>query len=242
MNDFEERNARMIRAISEDAELKRLTQLWFERASKLEYSYHFTWLGLPIIQFPQDILAVQEIVWSVKPDLVIETGVARGGSLIFYASLLQLIGGAGRVIGIDVDIRPGNRQAIESHPLAHRIKMIEGSSADERVLSAVRQEAGRANRVLVVLDSLHTHAHVARELELYSPLVHKGSYLLVMDTIIEKMPPEFSTGRPWSPGDSPHTAVTQFLADNDRFEIDRELEAKLLISVAPSGYLRCVKD
>jgi cephalosporin hydroxylase len=242
VDEFEERNEKMVQAMAEDSDLTRLARAWFERAAQFEYSYHFTWLGRPIIQFPQDIVAIQEIVWSVKPVLIVETGIARGGSLVFYASLLELLGGAGRVVGVDVEIRPENRRAIEAHPLARRIKMIEGSSVDPVVVDAVRREAAGSVPVMVVLDSLHTHAHVLRELMLYAPLVTKGSYLVVLDTVIEDMPPAFSGSRPWRPGDNPKTAVAEFLRSSDRFEVDRSIDAKLLITVAPGGYLRCVKD
>jgi cephalosporin hydroxylase len=233
--------------VSETAEgraLKDLTREWFARASGRKYSYNFTWLGRPIIQFPQDIVALQEIVWSVKPDLIIETGIAHGGSLIFYASMMHLIGGSGEVLGIDVDIREPNRAEIVRHPLFHRIRMIEGSSVDADVVRQVEDFVRARNRrhVMVVLDSLHTHEHVLAELKLYSPFVTKGSYLVALDTIIEDMPPGFSADRPWGPGNSPRTAVEQFLKHNRRFEVDRTIPDKLLITVAPGGYLRCVSD
>jgi cephalosporin hydroxylase len=199
-------------------------------------------MGRPIIQFPQDIIAMQEIIWSLKPDLIIETGVARGGSCVFYASMLQLLGGEGRVIAIDIDIRPDNRKAIETHPMASRIDLLEGSSVSPEIVTRVREAARRARTVLVALDSNHTHAHVRDELLAYAPLVTKGSYLVVFDTVIEHMPATFFPDRPWSVGDNPHTAVQEFLATTDRFVIDTTIDHKLQISVAPGGYLRCVKD
>jgi cephalosporin hydroxylase len=206
-------------------------------------------LGRPIIQFPQDIVAMQEIVWRLKPDLIIETGIAHGGSLIFHASMLELIGGAGRVLGIDVEIRPHNRVEIEKHPMYKRIDMIEGSSIDlavvEQVRIAVEQVRARSTDkggILVVLDSNHTHEHVSRELELYSTFVSKGGYLVVLDTVVEDMPEDFFPDRRWGKGNNPKTAVRQFLKTNDRFAIDTEIEDKLLITVAPNGYLRCIKD
>jgi cephalosporin hydroxylase len=228
----------------EDQALKELTREWFARASARKYSYNFTWLGRPIIQFPQDIVALQEIVWSVQPDLIIETGIAHGGSLIFYASMLQLIGGNGEVLGIEVDIREQNRAEIVRHPLFHRIRMIEGSSVDPAVVRQVEDFVRARNKrhVMVVLDSLHTHEHVLAEMKLYSSFVTKGSYLVALDTIIEDMPPGFSADRPWGPGNSPRTAVEQFLKHNRRFEVDRAIPDKLLITVAPGGYLRCVSD
>lgn len=225
-----------------DVDLKKQAFDLFLKMCRYKYSYNFSWLGRPIIQFPQDIAAVQEIVWRVKPDLIVETGIAHGGSLVLWASLLELIGADGLVLGIDIEIRPHNRLAIEKHPLAQRIQMIEGSSIDPAVLEQVYQVAVGHQRVMVVLDSNHTHAHVADELQLYSPLVRRGSYLIVLDTVVEDMPPDFFVERPWGPGNNPKTAVWEFLKHNDRFEIDREIEEKLLITVAPDGYLRCVKD
>jgi cephalosporin hydroxylase len=215
---------------------------FFNATLPLHYSYNFDWLGLPIIQYPQDVMAIQEIVWRTKPDLIIETGVARGGSLILYASLLKLIGNGGRVIGVDIDIRPHNRQSIEDHPLADAIQLVQGSSVDEETVAAVRDQAKGAGRIMVVLDSMHTADHVLRELELYSPLVTQGCYLVVFDTVIEFMPPETVSHRPWGQGNSPFNAVQQFLETNSRFRIDRSLDAKLQVSVAPSGYLECVAD
>lgn len=241
MGEFEERNQRFVEQMAEDVSLRELTKEWFNASTKYEYSYHFTWLGRPIIQFPQDIMAIQEIIWKVKPDLIVETGVAHGGSLIFSASMLELIGGDGLVVGIDIDIRPHNRAEIEAHPMFKRIELIESSSVDESVVERVRSLAAPKERVLVILDSSHTHEHVLKELSLYSPLVKKGSYLLVLDTIIEDMPKDLVGNRPWGAGDNPKTAVKEFLKTTDRFVVDKEIENKLLITVAPHGYLRCVK-
>jgi cephalosporin hydroxylase len=206
-----------------------------------KYSYNFTWLGRPIIQFPQDIIAMQEIIWQVKPDLIIETGIAHGGSLIFYASILELIGGNGEVLGIDIDIREHNQVEIEKHPMYKRIDMIEGSSIDEKIAEQVYDFAKGRKRVMVFLDSMHTHDHVLKELKLYSPLVTKGSYLVVFDTVIEDMPEDFFPDRPWGKGNNPKTAVWEFLKTTDRFEIDKEIENKLLITVAPDGFLKRVE-
>jgi len=185
---------------------------------------------------------MQELFWRVKPDLIVETGIAHGGSLIFSASMLELIGGSGQVLGIDIDIRPHNRVEIEKHPLSKRISMIQGSSTDPEVVEKVYAFAKDKKEVLVILDSMHTHDHVAKELELYSPLVSSGSYLIVCDTIIEDMPENFFPDRPWGKGDNPKTAVWEFLKKTDRFIIDKEVENKLLITVVPDGYLRCIKD
>ena len=222
--------------------LHKLSREWFIASSRYEYSYHFNWLGRPIIQFPQDILALQEIIWRVKPDLIIETGIARGGSLIFYASMLQLIGENGSVLGIDIDIREENRREIERHPLFKKIRMIEGSSIDPSVVEKVYRVAKDKKNVLVILDSNHTHKHVLSELKVYSTLVTKDSYLVVFDTIIEEMPEDFSFNRPWGRKNNPGTAVREFLKMNDRFIADTEIENKLLITVAPGGYLKCIKD
>ena len=242
MKEFEQRNRCFVEKAPSGLSLRRLTREWFIASSKFEYSYHFTWLGRPIIQFPQDIIAMQEIVWRVKPNLIIETGIAHGGSLIFYASMLELVGGNGQVLGVDIDIREHNRVEIEKHPMFKRITMVQGSSTDEDVIKQIYDFARGRNPVLVVLDSNHTHAHVLRELELYSPLVTKGSYLVVFDTIIEDMPHDFFSDRPWGKGNNPKTAVWEFLKTNDRFEIDKDIENKVLITVAPDGYLQCVKE
>jgi cephalosporin hydroxylase len=213
----------------------------FIRDAGGRYSYNFDWMGLPIIQYPQDIVAIQELIWRIRPAAVVETGVARGGSLALSASILELLGGDGIVVGVDIDIRAHNRRAIESHPLARRIRLVEGSSTAPEVVDEVRSLVGNRGPVLVFLDSLHTHAHALDELRAYSPLVQPGSYVVVFDTVIDDLPAEQFADRPWGPGDNPKTAVHTFLTENDRFEIDREYDAKLLISAAPNGYLRCVR-
>ncbi|HLJ84036.1 MAG TPA: cephalosporin hydroxylase family protein [Candidatus Eremiobacteraceae bacterium] len=231
-----------VEAMAADRELRAAATDFFLRSCEHRYSYNFTWLGRPIIQYPQDIVALQEIVWRTKPEVIVETGIAHGGSAVLFASLLQLLGGDGRVVAVDIDIRAHNRAAIESHPLAARISLIEGSSVDERIAQRVRAATAGAHNVMVVLDSNHTHAHVRAELALYSPLVRKGGYLVVMDTVVEHMAADSFPDRPWGKGDNPMTAVREFLALNPRFEIDREIDDKLLVSVAPGGYLRCVAD
>lgn len=241
-NEFNKRNSDMINKMSEDRELQDKGKELLVHSSRYEYSYHFTWMGRPIIQFPQDIVAIQEIIWRVKPDLIIETGIAHGGSLIFSASMLELIGENGKVLGIDIDIRKHNREAIEEHPMSKRISMIEGSSIDLAVLEKVRKHCEGKHNIMVVLDSMHTHEHVLRELELYSPLVSSGSYLIVLDTVIEDMPDDFFPDRPWGKGNNPKTAVHEFLRQNSRFEIDREIQDKLLITVGPDGYLKRIRD
>lgn len=225
-----------------DSELKMLLEKFYLTTVKYKYTYNFTWLGRPVIQFPQDLIAMQEIIWRVKPELIIETGIAHGGSLVFYASMLQLVCADGRVLGIDIDIRKHNRAEIEKHPMFKYISMIEGSSVDRKVAEEVYNIAKDKKSILVVLDSNHTHEHVLRELELYSPLVTKDSYLVVFDTLIEDMPDDIFTDRPWGKGNNPKTAVKEFLKNNTRFVIDKEIENKLLITVSPDGYLKCVKE
>lgn len=211
-----------------------------------KYSYNFEWLGMPIIQYPQDIVAMQQLVWEVKPDLIIETGIARGGSLVFYASLLELnalCGGPGdaRVLGIDIDIRPHNHAAIQQHPMAHRIEMLQGSSIADDMIAQVQARAQGAGKIMVLLDSNHTHEHVLAELRAYAPLVSCGSYCVVFDTLIEDMPPDAYPDRPWGKGNNPKTAVWQYLKENADFEIEQGMDQRLLISVAPSGYLKKIR-
>jgi cephalosporin hydroxylase len=240
---FEREKKDSIEKLGASDRLKELTLQWFVESCRLRYSYNFAWLGRPIIQFPQDIVAMQEIIWSVQPDLIVETGIAHGGSLIFYASMLELLGGEDReVIGIDIDIRAHNRREIERHPMSRRLRLIEGSSTEEATVDEVKKHLARHRKVMVVLDSSHTHDHVLRELDLYSPMVTNGSYLIVFDTVIEDMPEDFFDDRPWGKGNNGKTAVAAFLAKNDRFVIDADIQHKLLITVAPDGYLRCVKD
>lgn len=238
--NFEKRNEKNVKIMTKDKTFKKLSRNWFNNSFKHEYSYHFTWLGLPIIQFPQDIVAMQEIIWKVKPDLIIETGIARGGSLILSASLLQLIGN-GEVLGIDIDIRKHNREEIEKHPLYNLITMIKGSSVDNAVAKKVYQHAKGKKRILVFLDSLHTHDHVLKELKVYSRLVKKGGYIVVFDTMIENMPENSFPNRPWGRGNNPKTAVFEFLKNNKRFKIDKKIENKLLITSSPDGFLKCIR-
>lgn len=242
MQTNDPKDPKAIAEMAADKKLQEDTRAVFLGSVKHRYSYNFSWLGRPIIQYPQDMIAAQEIIWKVQPDLIVETGIAHGGSLIFYASLLELIGGNGRVIGIDIDIRAHNRVEIEKHPMFKRISMIQGSAVDRTIAEQVYAQAKNAKKVMVILDSNHTHEHVLQELELYSPLVKKGSYLIVFDTVVEDLPEECVENRPWGRGNNPKTAVWEFLKKNDRFELDKETENKLLLTVAPDGYLRCIKD
>ena len=216
----------------------------FTAASTLpKYSYNFSWMGRPIIQYPQDVFAMQELIWSIQPDLIIETGIAHGGSLIFSASMLELNAACGgpadaEVVAVDIDIRSHNRTAIEAHPMFKRISMIEGSSIAPDVVEQIRQRAAPKQRVLVCLDSNHTHAHVLAELQAYAPMSTVGSYCVVFDTLIEDMPQDAYPDRPWGPGNNPKTAVFEYLKTHPEFEIDHSFDHKLLISVAPQGYLK----
>ena len=211
-----------------------------DESNKAQYSYNFSWMGRPIIQYPQDMIAMQELIWEIKPDLIIETGIAHGGSLIFYSSILELIG-KGEILGIDIDIREHNKIEIEKHPMSKRIKMIQGSAIDLSIIEQVKQHTIGKQVVMVCLDSNHTHEHVLAELNLYNQFVTKDSYLVVFDTIVEDLPNDyFSQKRPWGVGNNPKTAVWEFLSVNKNFEIDRNIDNKLLISVAPQGYLKRV--
>jgi len=228
-----------------DAKIQSDSMVWIRDTVKYKYSYNFSWLGRPIIQYPQDIIAMQEIIWSVQPDLIIETGIAHGGSLIFSASMLELNAACGgpqdaEVLGLDIDIRTHNRSAIEAHPMAKRISMLQGSSVAPEIVEQATAKAAGKRRVLVCLDSNHTHDHVLGELRAYAPLTSVGSYCVVFDTIIDDMPSEMFPDRPWGPGDNPKTAVREYLKSHPEFEIDKRIDHKLLISVAPDGYLRRV--
>jgi len=230
-----------------------LTRVWMNAANRLKYSYHFEALGRPIIQYPQDMVALQELIWQLKPDLVVETGIAHGGSLIMNASMLAILDvcdavsngqmlnpkeSRRKVLGIDIDIRAHNRSAIEAHPMASRIQMIEGSSISPEVIDQVHEIAQEYENILVCLDSNHTHEHVLAELEAYAPLTTVGSYCVVFDTVVADMPSDMFPDRPWGPDNNPKTAVHEYLKSHSEFEIDREIENRLLITVAPDGYLK----
>ncbi len=236
---FKQENNERIAGYAKNTALKSAAQTFNEVSNKEMYSYHFSWMGRPIIQYPQDMVAMQELIWDIKPDLIIETGIAHGGSLIYYASLMELIG-HGEIVGVDIDIREHNREEIEKHPMFSRIKLIQGSSVDESIVKQVADLAQGKERIMVCLDSNHTHTHVLRELELYAPFTTKGSYCVVFDTIIEDMP-KAMYDRSWDVGDNPKTAVFEYLKSNSDFEIDKDIDNKLLISVCPDGYLKKIK-
>jgi cephalosporin hydroxylase len=210
------------------------------------YSFNFSWMGRPIIQYPQDIIAVQELIWDIKPDLIIETGVAHGGSAVFFASLLELNALSGgpkdaEVWCVEIDLRSHNREALVAHPMYPRLKIFDGSSVDEKIATVIAEKAAKCQRIMVVLDSNHTHDHVLGELNLYASLVSVGSYCVVFDTVIEDLEGVEFVDRLWGKGDNPKTAVAEFLKTNSDFVVDYSIDEKLLISVAPGGYLKRVK-
>ncbi len=230
----------------ENPSLAKVSDDFIKTANPKKYSYHFEWLGRPIIQYPQDMVAMQELIWKVQPDLIIETGIAHGGSLIFSASMLELnaiCGGCqdAEVLGLDIDIRAHNQEAIEAHPMFKRISMIQGSSIAPEIIEQVKGKAAGKQKILVCLDSNHTHDHVLAELEAYAPLTSIDSYCVVFDTVIEDLPDDMFADRPWGVGNNPKTAVWEYLKTHPEFEIDKSIQHKLLITVAPDGYLKRVK-
>lgn len=256
MTEFEEDVQHRLKQAAANDELKDSARNFMYKSIAAQYSYNWFWLGRPIIQYPQDICAMQELVWQIKPDVIIETGIAHGGSLVLSASLLSMLDYcdatiAGeildparpkrRVIGVDIDIRAHNRNAIEAHPFANRITMIQGSSIEPDIVAQVKAVSTGAKKVMVCLDSNHTHDHVLAELQLYAPLVSVGSYCVVFDTIIERLPQEMYPDRPWGPGNNAMTAVDAYLRSTPAFRIDDKMDAKLQISVAPRGYLQRVE-
>lgn len=253
MTEFEKEVAQRLAKTRQNSDMCEAAAQFLATSTRPQYSYNFFWQGRPIIQYPQDIVAMQELIWSIKPDLIIEAGIAHGGSLIFSASMLAQLDMADaieagetmdprqsnrKVLGIDIDIRAHNRAAIEAHPMASRIQMIEGSSIVDDVIEQVKSIAAGYKTVLVCLDSNHTHDHARAELEAYAPLTSVGSYCVVFDTVIEDLPAEMFPDRPWGPGDNPKTAVWDYLKTHPEFEIDKMIDNKLLISVAPDGYLK----
>lgn len=259
MNPHEQFNQEVeenIRGLGQDFDVQALSRIWVREISRHNWAYNFRWMGRPAIQFPNDVWAMQELIWETKPDLIIETGIAHGGSLIMNASMLALLdmceaiesGGTidpklskRKVLGIDIDIRAHNREKIEAHPMASRIQMIQGSSIAPDVIDQVKEIAQGHQRVLVSLDSNHTHDHVLAELEAYAPLTSVGSYCVVFDTLVDDMPADMFPDRPWGPGDNPKTAVLEYLKSHPEFEIDKKIQHKLLITVAPDGYLKRLK-
>jgi cephalosporin hydroxylase len=248
----QERQARL-QSYSVDPSFRALSHEWLQASMKRQYVYNFDWLGRPIIQYPQDMVAMQDVVWRVRPDLIIETGIAHGGSLVLSASLLAMLdmcdaiesgsmldprASKRKVLGIDIDIRAHNRTAIEAHPMASRIAMIQGSAVAPEVVQQVRDFAKGYQRVMVCLDSMHTHDHVLGELDAYATLVTAGSYCVVFDTFVDDMPTGFFADRPWDVGNNPKTAVKEWLSSHPEFEVDTEMEQRLQVTVAPHGFLR----
>ncbi len=240
MDDHEqfinERNQRILGYSTAEA-LKDSADAFLKQTLYHEYSYNFEWMGLPVIQYPQDLLALQEIIWRTQPDLIIETGIARGGSLVFYASILALLGGNRKVVGIDIDFRAHNKARLIRHPMAQWIEIIEGSSVAADTFKQVQAIVGNYSSIMLCLDSNHTHEHVLQELNLYAPLVTQNNYCVVFDTIIEEMPEGYYQNRPWDRGNNPKTAVFEFLKRNQNWKIDQAIDQQLQISAARSGYL-----
>jgi cephalosporin hydroxylase len=239
IQQFEQERQSAMTEMNNDEELKKKSLDWMLHADKYKYTYNFTWMGRPIIKFPNDIIALQEIIWNVKPDVIVETGIAHGGSIIFSASMLELLG-HGEVIAVDIDIRKHNRDEIEKHPMFKRITMLEGSSTDPKIFNQIKEKT-KDKRVLVCLDSLHTHDHVLQELNLYAELVSLDSYIICPDTFIEYFPKGYFKDRPWDVGNNTMTAVREFLKNNKKFAVDSEVNNKLLITEGFDGYLKRVK-
>lgn len=253
---FQEECFSEIKALGINSNIQKLTNDWMRSVNELKYSYHFSALGRPIIQYPQDMVAMQELIWEVKPDLIIETGIAHGGSLILSASMLAMLDicdaiesnqifnpkvSKRKVIGIDIDIREHNKVSIENHPMSSRIQMIQGSSIADDIVNQVKMIAKDYSRILISLDSNHTHEHVLAELEAYAGMTSVGSYCVVFDTIIEDLGNDAFADRNWGIGDNPKTAVWEFLKTHSEFEIDKNIQNKLQITVAPDGFLKRIK-
>ncbi len=236
--------ARRLPLYSDEA-FAELSRAWLKVGWQLKYSYSFTWMGRPIIQLPEDVLRIQELIYAVKPDVVIETGVAHGGSLVFYASLFEAMG-RGRVVGVDIEIRPANRAAIESHELASRITLVEGSSTAPEVVARVRGLVREGERVLVILDSNHTRAHVLAELEAYGPMVTVGSYIVATDGVMRDLT-DVPRGRPSWGEDNPCAAAEEFARASEAFELAPpprafdESEVREGVTYWPGAYLRRVR-
>ncbi len=256
IDSFKSQVLNNIAGLANDKDIQALSRIWSRETNRNSYTYNFSWLGRPIIQYPQDIFAMQELIWSVQPDLIIETGIAHGGSIIFSASMLALLDMSDaikcgmsfdpkvskrKVLGVDISIRDHNRSAIEAHPMAHQIDMIQGSSVAPEIINIVHDYAKGYKNILVVLDSNHTHDHVLAELEAYASLTSVDSYCVVFDTAIEDMLDDSFPDRPWGVGNNPKTAVWKYLKSHPEFEIDKSIQHKLLITVAPDGYLKRIK-
>ena len=245
---FQKEKEDNIRAMTQDPETKRVAKQFQDQVSNYKYGYYFTWMGRPIIQLPQDMVTLQEAIMTVQPDLIVETGIAHGGSIIFTASMMELLEAycpenpiRREVVGIDIEIRPHNRTAIEAHPMYKRITMLEGSSIDPSIVEQVRRIAAGHQTVMVLLDSCHTHAHVLEELRCYAPLVSKGSYIVAYDTAVEFVDRSYSD-RPWGKGNNPYTAVQAFVAECDAFAVDPRFEEKSVVSSRAAGWVTGVEE
>jgi cephalosporin hydroxylase len=234
--EFDSWRKELVEVQASDPEFNSISAQWLQKSVDLKYTYQFEWLGIPIIQLPADLVTFQEIVWNTKPDLIIECGVARGGSLVFWASIQSLCGISPRVIGIDIDIREHALKAINSSAFANQIELVEASSTDLETITKVKNLAASAQSIMVVLDSNHTHDHVLSELKAYSGLVTAGNYMLVLDTVIDFL--EVDPTRPWGPGASPLSAVREFLKTDASFQNQDFYQKRNAISVAPGGFLR----
>jgi cephalosporin hydroxylase len=246
MNEIEKFNFEKENNIKKQSEKRSLGIDFINKTVDTQYTYNFSWLGRPIIQLPQDMIAIQELIWKTKPDLIIETGIAHGGSLIFTASMLMLLETCGeiengKILGIDIDIREHNKKAIKDHPMIKKITMFEGSSTSEEMIDSVKNFAKESKNVMLILDSNHTHDHVLAELNAYADLVGKDNYCIVFDTIIEDMPENSFPDRPWDIGNNPKTAVKKYLESNPNFEVDKNIQNQQLITSAPDGYLKRIK-
>ena len=239
IKQFELERAEAIKEMGNDKELRQKSLDWMLHADKYKYTYNYSWMGRPIIKYPNDILILQEMIWNLKPDYIVETGIAHGGSIIFSSSMLELLG-HGEVIAVDIDIRQHNREEIEKHPMAKRITMIEGSSVDPTIVNSIKEKV-KGKKVLVCLDSNHTHEHVLEELRLYADMVNVGSYIVCPDTFVEYFPKGYCDDRPWDVGNNPMTALIAFLKEDDRFIIDKDIDNKLMITEGFDGYLKRIK-
>jgi cephalosporin hydroxylase len=232
------RDAQRSAAMASDPEVIAAVRTLNAKAFEYKYYLNFRWLGRPIVQYPQDVIALQEIVWDTRPTLIVETGVAHGGSLILYASLFELMQLPGEVVGVEIELRAHNAAAIRAHPMSGRIRVVEGSSIDPAVVAQVAEIARGHERVMVVLDSHHAHEHVAAELEAYAPLVTSGNYLVVMGTAVGDLPASLDIQRPWNHERNPRTALHAWLAQGQPFDVDEGLSQRLILSDGPGGYLR----
>jgi len=240
--EFEDLRRESAEEMHNDRDLRRQALDVLVRADHYRWIHQTNWLGEPTLNLPQDMFALQEIIFNTRPKFILELGVAWGGSLLFYATLMEALGG-GRIIGVDIYLPDDLKARLGSHGrLSERLTLIDGSSIEAETLARVKSIVGNCREVMVVLDSYHTHEHVLKELRLYSPLVGKGHYLVCGDTVVEDIPEQAHRSRPWGPGNNPKTALRQFLQENDRFVVDDYVDMKLLLSCSPGGYLKALQD